>query len=97
VKRGKRAQAKGHRALGGQGFTPSNEESVGGYTIHVQVEHKSGAQIPASFRSFVETEWLRHAMNQATNAVRVGNGTGDMPSVMIDGRWLVVDCKAVGP
>lgn len=95
VKRGKRGQAKGHRALGGVGITPSNEESVNGYDIRVQVEHKAGAQIPQHFRSFIAGEWFRHALSQAERARRIGDGA--MPSVMIDGRWLVVDCRSVGP
>jgi len=89
--KGQKAQAKGHRALGGQGFTPGNEESVGGYPLVAQVEHKSGSQIPASFTKFIGTEWFRRAISQANRARRVGDGS--MPAVMLDGRWLVVDCK----
>jgi hypothetical protein len=94
-KKGKRAQAKGHRALGGIGFTPSNEESHGAYDLRVQVEHKTGEQVPASFRKFVTLDWTRRALNQAERAVRVGDGAH--PSVMIDGRWLIVDCRSIGP
>jgi len=90
-RRGQAAQAKGHRALGGTGFTPSHEESTGGYPIVVQVEHKTGQQVPANFYRFIETDWFRRALSQAQRAVRVGDGS--MPSVMIDGRWLVTDCK----
>jgi hypothetical protein len=92
---GKRAQARGHRALGGIGFTPSNEESHGAYDLRVQVEHKTGEQVPASFRKFVTLDWTRRALNQAERAVRVGDGAH--PSVMIDGRWLIVDCRSIGP
>lgn len=91
VRKGKAAQAKGHRALGGEGFTPHHEESRGGYDVRVQVEHKTGNQIPASFRKFVSLEWTRHAMRQAEMAVRVGDGSH--PGIMIDGRWLVVDTR----
>lgn len=95
VKRGKRAQAKGHRALGGTGFTPANEETKNGYPIRVQVEHKAGGQVPNYFHKFIGTTWFRHALSQAERAQIIGDGS--MPSVMIDGRWLVVDCKSVGP
>jgi hypothetical protein len=91
VKRGKRAQAKGHKALGGVGFTPGNEESTNGYDVRCQVEHKAGAQVPQNFRAFIAGEWFRHALSQADRARRVGDGS--MPAVMIDGRWIVVDAK----
>jgi hypothetical protein len=94
-KSGQAAQAKGHRALGGVGFTPTNEETHGGYDIRVQVEHKSGGQVPQSFRKFLTLDWTRRAFGQAERAVRVGDGSH--PAVMIDGRWLVVDCKRIGP
>ena len=90
-RKGQAAQAKGHRALGGEGFTPGNEESVGGYPIVVQVEHKTGSQIPASFTKFITLDWTRRALSQANRARRVGDGS--MPAVMLDGRWLVVDCR----
>jgi hypothetical protein len=90
-RKGQAGQAKGHRNLGGQGFTPGNEESVGGYEVRVQVEHKAGSQVPASFHKFIKTEWFRRALSQADRARRVGDGS--KPSVMIDGRWLVTDCK----
>lgn len=91
VHKGKRGQAKGHRALGGVGFTPSNEEATNGYDVRVQVEHKAGAQVPASFRKLIKGEWFRHALSQAERARRIGDGT--YPAVMIDGRYLIVDCK----
>lgn len=88
VKKGKRAQAKGHRALGGVGFTPHHEESTNGYPITVQVEWKAGAQVPASFRKFVASEWTRHALSQAERAQRVGDSSD--PAIGIDGKWLLV-------
>lgn len=87
--KGQKAQARGHRALGGQGFTPGNEESVGGYPISVQVEWKTGDQVPANFRKFLTLDWTRRAFSQANRARRIGDGS--MPAVGIDGRWLVVD------
>lgn len=90
--RGRRNQTKGHRALGGtQLHSPADEEATGAYTIAVQVEHKDGGNsVPTSFGKFVGTEWFRRALSQANRARRVGEGS--MPAVMIDGRWLIVDC-----
>jgi hypothetical protein len=94
VRKGKAAQAKGHRNLGGSGFTPHHEESRGGYDVRVQVEHKAGQQVPAAFRRFLATEWFRRALGQAERAARIGDGS--LPAVMVDGRWLVVDCQPRG-
>jgi hypothetical protein len=91
-RKGQASQAKGHRALGGQGFTPGNEESVGGYPIVVQVEHKHGYKGSTTMLyKFIATEFFRRALSQAQRARRVGDGS--MPAVMFDGRWLLVDCK----
>lgn len=90
--KGKRGQAKGHRALGGIGFTPSNEESTNAYEIRVQVEHKHGYKGQTTkLYGFIATEFFRRALSQAERARRVGDGS--MPAVMFDGRWLLVDCK----
>lgn len=90
--RGQANQRKGHRALGGEGTTPSNEEAVGGYPIVCQVEHKDlGPSVPVGFMQFIGTDWFRRALSQAERARRVGDGS--MPAVMLDGRWLIVDCK----
>lgn len=87
-RKGQRGQARGHKALGGQGFTPSNEESVGGYDIRVQVEWKTGQQVPAGFHKFVALEWFHRALGQADRARRIGDGS--MPALGIDGKWLIV-------
>jgi hypothetical protein len=92
--KGQRAQAKGHRALGGQGFTPGNEESVGGYPITVQVEWKTGEQIPASLVKFLGLEWTRHALSQAQRARRIGDGSMPTVGVVVGGRtWLIVEAN----
>jgi hypothetical protein len=91
-RKGHAAQAKGHRALGGVGFTPTNEESTGGYPIRVQVEHKTGyGANRVRFDQFIETAFFKEALKQAKKALRVGDGA--MPGVMLDGRWLIVDTK----
>lgn len=96
VKKGKRAQAKGHRALGGIGFTPSNEETHNGYDVRVQVEHKHGyPDQTVMLRRFIQTEFFRHALSQAQRAQRIGDGSH--PGMMLDGRWLLVDCKSTSP
>lgn len=88
VRKGKRGQAKTHRALGGQGFTPYHEESGMFRDITVRPEVKTGAQVPASFGKFVGTDWFRHALSQSERSIPVGIDA--KPCVSIDGRWLVV-------
>jgi hypothetical protein len=66
---------------------------MGGYPIRVQVEWKTGAQIPASFHSLVQLDWTRRALGQADRARKIGDGT--MPAVgIIEGSrtWLLVQC-----
>lgn len=92
--KGKRGQAKGHRALGGQGMTPSNEESVGGYDVRCQVEWKTGEQIPASFTKFVSLDWTRRALSQANRARRIGDGSMPTVGIVIGGKtYLVVEAN----
>jgi len=92
-RKGQAAQAKMHRALGGQGFTPSNEEAARPYTIEVTVmpESKEGKQVPASWAKFRDSEWFRHALDQSTRAVPVGSGV--LPAVVIHGDWAIVDIR----
>lgn len=59
------------------------------YVLRIQVEHKSGKQVPRTFRRFVDTTWFRAAMQQAQDAIRTDEDA--RPAVMIDGRWVVVD------
>lgn len=90
-KKGQAAQAKAHRALGGQGFTPTHEESGLYYDLTVRPEVKTGNQVPASFRKFVTLDWTRRALSQSERAIAVGIDA--RASICIDGRWLVVDLK----
>lgn len=91
--KGKRAQAKTHRALGGTGFTPSNEESARPYQVEVTVmpEVKHGQQVPANFDRFIESEWFRRALDQSSRAVPTGSGA--LPCVVIRGQWAVIDIR----
>jgi hypothetical protein len=96
-RKGKAGQAKTHRALGGTGFTPSNEESARPYQIEVTVmpEVKVGAQIPASWDKFVGTDWFRRALSQSARAVPVGSGA--LPCVVLRGDFAIVDIRPKGP
>lgn len=72
---GRKHQTDGHRALGGDPrFSPANEETARTYTVELMVEHKSGDQVPRSFRKFVALEWTRRALSQAERALPVGSG-----------------------
>ena len=70
---GRRAQARGYRRLGGSAlFTPSHEENAGTHSIKVQVEWKSGKQVPASIMSFARSLWARDGWHQAEMAIPAG-------------------------
>jgi hypothetical protein len=92
-RKGHAAQAKMHRALGGEGFTPHHEEAARPYTIEVQVmpESKTGSKVPKSWRAFVSSVWFAHALFQSERAVPFG--TSVVPGLVIDGRWLIADLK----
>lgn len=91
-KRGKRAQAKSHRLLGGVGFTPHDEESGKTYSVECQIEVKQGLQIPASFVKFSRLDWTREALSQAERAIPVG--VQAFPTLCLQpvggGMWLMV-------
>ncbi len=89
--KGKRGQAKTHKALGGQGFTPFHEESGLFYDLTVRPEVKAGDQVPANFRTFIGTDWFRRALSQSERSIP--DGIDARPAVSIDGRWLVVDLR----
>lgn len=95
VKKGKRGQAKTHRALDGQGFTPYHEESGLFYDLTVRPEVKTGAQVPSSLAKFLGTDWFRRALSQSERAIPVGIDA--RPSVCVDGRWLIVDLQRRAP
>ena len=92
-RKGKAAQAKTHRALGGTGFTPSNEESGRPYLVEVSVlpEVKTGQQIPANWARFISSDWFRRALAQSAKSAPFGTGT--VPAVVIDGVWLIADLR----
>lgn len=95
-KRGHRAQGKMHKALGGLGASPTNEEGAAPYTVSVKVEAKQGAQIPANFVRFIESEFYRHAIRQAEKSIPVG--TDPYPGLYLQlpggGAYLVVQVSA---
>lgn len=92
-RKGQKAQAKMHRRLGGEGFTPTHEEAARPYevTVTVMPESKTGSQVPASFDRFIGTEWFRRALDQSTRATPVG--TGVRPAIVIRGDWVVIDIR----
>ena len=92
-RKGQKAQAKMHKRLGGEGFTPSNEESARPYevTVLVMPESKTGGQVPASWDKFIGTDWFRRALDQSTRAAPVGSGV--LPAVVIRGDWCLVDIR----
>ena len=92
-RKGQKAQAKMHKRLGGQGFTPSNEESARPYevTILVMPESKTGGQVPASWDKFIGTEWFRRALDQSARAAPVGSGV--LPAVVIRGDFCIMDIR----
>ena len=87
---GQRTEAKRHRRLGGQGQTPRDELAFS-YSINITTEDKHGAQIPASFRSFIAAKWTHDALRQAEKKVPVGSDA--LPMVVLDlgrkGMWMV--------
>ena len=92
-RKGQKAQAKMHKRLGGQGFTPSNEESARPYevTVLVMPESKTGGQVPASWDKFIGTEWFRRALDQSTRAAPVGSGV--LPAIVIRGDFCIMDIR----
>lgn len=90
-KAGHRSQDRTHAKLGGRGRAPTNEASARPYVAEIAVmpESKTGDQLPASWRKFIASDWFRHAIAQADRAVPVGSGV--VPAVSIDNRYLVVD------
>ena len=94
--KGQRGQREMHQRLGGQGWTPSNEETARPYplTLSVMPESKAGEQIPAYFHKFINSEWFRKALSQSIRAVPVGSGAH--PALAIDGKWVLIDLRNQG-
>ena len=82
-----------HQSLGGEGVSPTNEETARGYSLDVFVEAKVGEQVPREFRNFISGEWFRKALDQAERAVPVGIGNY-RPAVYVEppggAQWLIV-------
>jgi hypothetical protein len=89
--RGQRAHATAHRAAGGEGFTPSNEESARPYTLQIVFESKAGSQVPKSFTKFIGTDWFRRALSQSERGLPFGSRA--KAGVAINGKWIVVKIK----
>lgn len=97
--RGRKAQGRGYRRLGGDAkFTPGHEENQGVLSIEVGVESKQGQQIPASLLSFARGVWARRAWSQAERAIP--EGVQADPAIYIESEgWqlLVVKLKEGRP
>lgn len=91
-RKGKAAERRRHLRLGGVGATPA-DDLAHVYQLAVTTEDKAGAQIPASFRSFVASEWYRHAIAQARKKLPLGSPV--LPAVYLETTrsrwWLVVE------
>ena len=92
-RKGQKNQALSHRRLGGQGFTPTNEESARAYDVKVSVqpEHKTGEQVPKSFDKFGGTDWSRRALSQAERAIPTGSDA--LPAVTIRSQFCIIDIR----
>jgi hypothetical protein len=55
--------------------------------VSVQVEVKSGAQVPKAFTTFLKTTWFTEALEQAQ---RIAELSGRKAGVSIDAKWLIV-------
>lgn len=80
-RKGQKGNARAHRNLGGVGPT-INDDLFYAYSLNHSVEVKTGAQIPASFRRFAESEWTRHGFRQAAKKMPVG--TDALPTLYIE-------------
>lgn len=94
---GRAAQARGYRRLGGTApFTPGNEENSGTHSVEIQVEAKSGRQVPASLLKFARTEWARRAWSQAERAIPAGVQAEPSIYAEREGWQLLVTLLKVG-
>ena len=92
-KRGRRGQAKAHKALGGSGFTPYHEEAGLYYDLTTRPEVKTGyAAQSKKFREFVAGQFFLDALLQSEKSIP--EGIVAKPSVSIDGKWLIVDIRS---
>jgi hypothetical protein len=61
------------------------------YSINVTTQDKLGAQVPASFRTFVSDVWATKAWKQAEDKLPVGSDS--LPSLYIElspRQWFLV-------
>lgn len=80
-KKGKAGEYRRHRRLGGEGGTPHDELAYC-YSINITTQDKVGYQIPASFVSFIGSEFARHAFRQAEKKLPVGSDA--MPTLYLE-------------
>lgn len=90
-KKGRRAQGRGYRRLGGTApFSPGHEENQGVLSVEVAVEAKAGNQIPRSLLKFARTGWARRAWSQAERSIPTGVQAEPSIYVEVEGWELLV-------
>lgn len=106
--KGRDAQARMHKRLGGARLRSSHEEAARPYPVNLAVESKAGASVPREFHKAVETEWFKAAIEQAREqldevtlrAVIAGDAGVVYPAVYIElsrNRWIVVAVGGTAP
>lgn len=80
-RKGQKAEARGHKRLGGTGRT-IRDDLFHAYSLNHSVEVKTGAQVPATFRTFVSGAWIKDALRQAEKKLPVGSDA--LPTVLIE-------------
>jgi hypothetical protein len=82
-----------HKALGGRGRPPRQEEWANAYSLEVKVESKVGTQVAPIFLRLIHNEWFLAALGQAERSIPVGmaaNAAVYLEPSRAEGRWLVV-------
>ena len=80
-RKGYKAEARGHKRLGGLGGTV-RDDLFHAYSLNHSVEVKTGAQIPKTFLTFITGAWIHDALRQATKKLPVGSDA--LPTVLIE-------------
>lgn len=92
-RKGRRAQSNAHRLLGGEGVSPSNEESGRAYELRLLVrpEVKKGGQVSKKLLAALSLAWTERALWQADR----GAGGEVLPALYLEPEgstdgWLIV-------
>jgi hypothetical protein len=94
--KGRKAQTKVHRDLGGEGHSTLHEENSQAYPVWVRPEVKTGKQVPIAFSKFLATDWFRRALSQSERSLPVGSGAKAAVAIVVGGEtWLVVKAGGI--